>query len=127
MLQKYNCIAAINGGEFADAGGQGTGAKPMGLTFSGGKNVWNDGLKRSFFGFDKNDRLVCREGMTKAEADKLGIRDAVSFQTGMCSFSKTERISSFSMPTATPAQRAHRNRSACRRHGHIACDRRQIG
>ena len=54
----------------------------MGLTYSGGKNVWNDGLKRSFFGFDKNDRLVCREGMTKAEADKLGIRDAVSFQTG---------------------------------------------
>ena len=82
IAQKYNCIAAINGGEFADAGGQGTGAKPMGLTYSGGKNVWNDGLKRSFFGFDKNDRLVCREGMTKAEADKLGIRDAVSFQTG---------------------------------------------
>lgn len=82
IAQKYNCMAAINGGEFADAGGQGTGAKPMGLTYSGGKNVWNDGLKRSFFGFDKNDKLVCREGITKAEADKLGIRDAVSFQTG---------------------------------------------
>ena len=82
IAQKYNCTAAINGGEFADAGGQGTGAKPMGLTYSGGKNVWNDGLKRSFFGFDKNDKLVCREGITKAEADKLGIRDAVSFQTG---------------------------------------------
>lgn len=26
--------------------------------------------------------LSGREGMTKAEADKLGIRDAVSFQTG---------------------------------------------
>ena len=82
IAQKYNCTAAINGGEFADAGGQGNGAKPMGLTYSGGKNVWNDGLKRSFFGFDTNDKLICREGITKAEADKLGIRDAVSFQTG---------------------------------------------
>ena len=82
IVKKYNCTVAINGGEFADAGGQGTGAKPMGLTYSGGKNVWNDGLKRSFFGFDKNDKLVCREGMTKKEADELGIRDAVCFQTG---------------------------------------------
>jgi exopolysaccharide biosynthesis protein len=54
----------------------------MGLTYSGGKNVWNDGLIRTFIGFDKNDRLICREKMTKKEADKLGIRDAVSFQTG---------------------------------------------
>lgn len=82
IAAKYGCVAAINGGEFADAGGQGTGAAPMGLTYSGGKNVWNDGLKRTFMGFDKDDRLVVREGMTKAEADKLGIRDAVSFQTG---------------------------------------------
>lgn len=82
IAEKYGCVAAINGGEFADAGGQGTGAAPMGLTYSGGKNVWNDGLKRTFMGFDKDDRLVVREGMTKAEADKLGIRDAVSFQTG---------------------------------------------
>ena len=82
VVRKYHCPVAINAGEFTDIGGQGTGDKPIGLTYSGGKNVWNDGLKRSFFGFDKNDRLVCREGMTKAEADELGIRDAVSFQTG---------------------------------------------
>lgn len=82
IVKKYNCLAAINGGEFSDIGGNGSGAAPMGLTYSFGKCVWNDGLRRTFMGFDKNDRLVCRNSITKAEADKLGIRDAVSFQTG---------------------------------------------
>lgn len=82
LVSKYDCIAAINAGEFADAGGTGTGAHPMGLTYSGGKVVWNDNAKRTFIGFDKNNRLVCRESMTREEADKLGIRDAVCFQTG---------------------------------------------
>lgn len=82
IADKYKCLAAINGGEFADAGGQGNGAKPMGLTYSGGKNVWKDGLRRTFIGFDSKDRLICKESMTKDEADKLGIRDAVSFQNG---------------------------------------------
>ena len=54
----------------------------MGLTYSFGKCVWNDGLRRTFMGFDKNDRLICRDSVSKAEADKLGIRDAVCFQTG---------------------------------------------
>ena len=36
----------------------------------------------TFIGFDKNDKLICRESMTKKEADELGIRDAVCFQTG---------------------------------------------
>ncbi|MBQ2286004.1 MAG: phosphodiester glycosidase family protein [Clostridia bacterium] len=82
IASKYNAAAAINAGEFLDTGGQGKGSAPMGLTYSGGKNVWNDGLKRTFIGFDKNDRLICRESMSKKEADELGIRDAVSFQNG---------------------------------------------
>ncbi len=82
IIDKYGALAAINAGEFADAGGTGTGAHPMGLTYSHGKNVWNDGARRTFIGFDKNDRLICREHMTKEEADRLGIRDAVCFQTG---------------------------------------------
>ncbi|MGN1048727.1 MAG: phosphodiester glycosidase family protein [Eubacteriales bacterium] len=80
--ERNSAVAAINAGEFADPGGVGTGARPIGLTYSRGECVWNDGLKRTFIGFDQNDRLVVRESMTKAEADELGIRDAVSFQTG---------------------------------------------
>lgn len=82
LAEQYGALAAINGGEFADSGGQGNGATPMGLTYAGGKMVWNDGLKRTFIGFDKNNRLICREGITAAEADALGIRDAISFQNG---------------------------------------------
>ena len=82
IAEKYGAAAMINGGEFPDAGGQGKGSTPIGLTYSQGKNVWNDGAKRTFIGFDKNDKLICRESMTKKEADELGVRDAVCFQTG---------------------------------------------
>lgn len=82
FAEKYNALAIINGGEFADTGGMGNGAKPMGLTYSFGKKVYSDGLKRTFMGFDNNDKFICRESMTAKEADELGIRDAVSFQNG---------------------------------------------
>lgn len=82
MAEKYNAVAAINGGEFWDVGGRATGAQPMGLTYSGGKLVWNDSAKKTFIGFDKNNKLVVSEGMTSTEANALGIRDAVSFQNG---------------------------------------------
>ncbi len=79
---KYNAVAAINGGEFLDAGGMGNGARPMGLTYSSGSAVWSDGLTRTFMGFDNKNNLICKNSMTKAEAEVLGIRDAVSFQNG---------------------------------------------
>ncbi|MBE6709160.1 MAG: phosphodiester glycosidase family protein [Ruminococcaceae bacterium] len=82
MADKYGAVAAINGGEYPDAGGMGIGGRPIGLTYSDGKCVWSDGLRRSFMGFDKNDRLIVREGLTKAQAEELGIRDGVCFQTG---------------------------------------------
>lgn len=82
LVKKDNCIAAMNGGEFRDDGGMGTGAAPMGLTYSDGECVWNDGVRRTFMGIDKNDRLVVSESMTKEKADSLGVRDGVSFKTG---------------------------------------------
>lgn len=80
MAEKENCIAMINGGEFDDPGGNGRGAQPIGLTFSNGECVWNDGAKRTFIGIDKNDRLVVSENMTKDKALAANIRDGVSFQ-----------------------------------------------
>lgn len=82
MANKYDGLAAINAGEFSDVGGHGSGAAPMGITFSEGKIVWNDSLKRTFIGFDSNNKLICKEGMTAKEAETLGIRDGVSFQNG---------------------------------------------
>ncbi|GHU91131.1 exopolysaccharide biosynthesis protein [Clostridia bacterium] len=77
---RDGAVAGINGGEFFDEGGRGSGAQPIGLTYAGGKCVWNDGLRRTFIGIDGDDRLFVANSMTKAEADALGIRDAVSFQ-----------------------------------------------
>ena len=82
MAAKENAVAVINAGEFADPGGQGTGNNPMGVTFSKGNCVWNDTLRRTFIGFDKDNRLVVTEPMTKVQAENLGIRDGVSFQNG---------------------------------------------
>ena len=81
--KKYNAAAAINAGEFADAGGVGTGDNPIGLTYSQGALVWNDGHNaRTFIGFDAHDRLYVTEGITKADAEARGMRDAVCFQNG---------------------------------------------
>ena len=82
ITARENAVAAINGGEFYDVGGQGTGNNPIGLTYAKGSCVWDDGYRRTFIGFDCDNRMVVSETMTRAEADKLGIRDAVSFQTG---------------------------------------------
>lgn len=82
MAEKEDCIAMINGGGFDDPGGNGKGSQPIGLTFSNGECVWNDGARRTFIGIDKNDRLVVSESMTKDKAISLNIRDGVSFQTG---------------------------------------------
>ncbi len=82
IVEREGAIAAINAGEFADPNGKGTGNNPIGLTFSKGECVWNDGKKRTFMGFDKDGVLHAVENMTKAQAEELGIRDAVSFQTG---------------------------------------------
>ena len=82
IVKKEDAIAAINGGEFADPGGSGTGNNPMGITYARGECVWSDSLKRTFIGFDKDNKLVVSEPMDKKTADSLSIRDGVSFQTG---------------------------------------------
>ena len=82
IVAREGAVAAINAGEFSDTNGQGTGDTPIGLTYSKGSCVWNDGLRRTFIGFDNSGILHVYNEMTKEEADRLGIRDAVSFQNG---------------------------------------------
>ncbi len=83
VVKREDAVAAINAGEFYDVGGSGTGDHPIGLTYSLGSCVWQDEYTwKTFIGFDKDNNLVVSEGMTRAKADKLGIRDAVSFQSG---------------------------------------------
>lgn len=82
IVKREGAVAAINAGEFSDTNGQGTGDTPIGLTYSKGNCVWDDGKKRTFIGFDSDNKLVVTDSMTRDEASALYIRDAVSFQTG---------------------------------------------
>ena len=82
IVEREGAVAGINAGEFSDTNGQGTGDTPIGLTYSKGECVWSDNQKRTFIGFDSDNVLHAVESITKAQADELGIRDAVSFQTG---------------------------------------------
>lgn len=84
MADKYGAVAAINGGEYPDTGGVGTGEYPIGITFSQGKLVFDGHTNRTFMGFTAEDKLYVSEGMTKARATELGIRDGVCFQSGNC-------------------------------------------
>lgn len=80
IAEKFNAVALINGGEFLDAGGQGNGGNPAGLTFSRGECVWSDEFTwKTFIGFNKDNKLVVLEGVTKEEAIAAGIRDGVCF------------------------------------------------
>ena len=84
IAEKYQAVAAINGGEFPDTGGVGNGAVPIGITFAGGELVYNGHTNRTFMGFTSDNRLIVSEGMTAARGKELGIRDGVCFQTGNC-------------------------------------------
>lgn len=81
IAKKYDAQVVINAGEFPDNGSS-PGNVPLGITYSQGQCVWNDNFVRTFIGIDKNNRLVVKEGMTKAQAEELGVRDGVCFQNG---------------------------------------------
>lgn len=81
-VARYDALAGINAGEYLDMGGGGDGAQPLGITYSNGNCVWDDGSWRTFIGFDKNNVLHAVEPLTRAQADELGIRDGVCFQNG---------------------------------------------
>ena len=84
IAEQYQAVAVLNGGEFPDNGVSATGSHPIGITYSQGELVWKGPTNRTFMGFTDDHRLVVSEGMTEKEAQELGIRDGVCFQTGNC-------------------------------------------
>ncbi len=81
IAEQENAVAALNGGEFYIS--KGDGSYPIGLTFSRGECLWSDQYTwKTFIGFDSNDRLIVQDGLTKAKAVAMGIRDGVTFRTG---------------------------------------------
>lgn len=82
IAEKYKCVAAINGGEFSDPGGQGTGAQPIGITYSDGTCRWQSATSGTFIGLDKDNNLICVEGMNQTKGAEMNIRDGCCFMRG---------------------------------------------
>ena len=80
MAKNNNAIVAINGGGFDDPNYNSNAANPLGITYSKGKLVTSYYYAGAggIIGFDKNDKLVLASNCTKATAEKLGMRDAVT-------------------------------------------------
>lgn len=113
MAAREGCVAMINGGEFSDPGGQGNGGAPQGLTFARGKCVWDDqNYWKTFIAFDRDNRLIVGEDITREKAEALGIRDGVCFRPMTTSSSgrliytdEAGKVHVTTRGTSSPAQR----------------------
>ncbi len=85
MEANPDAIAAINAGAFFDDGtaGSSVGSYPLGLVMSESKCVWSTGKQpglEGFAGFNTDNILVVsQKNLSKAEAEKLNIRDGCCF------------------------------------------------
>ena len=84
-MADEGAIAGINGGAFNDDGTTGSyvGTLPAGLVYSDGECVWTSGKPTEtsgFAGFTRDNILVVStENLSKAQAEKLNIRDGCCF------------------------------------------------
>ncbi|MBQ9545255.1 MAG: phosphodiester glycosidase family protein [Clostridia bacterium] len=80
VYEREGAVAAINGGGFPDANGNGNGDVPTGLTFSKGVKVWGSDYTSDsgVVGFDTDNKLIVGT-FSAAKAYKKNIRDCVAF------------------------------------------------
>ena len=81
IAKRYDALAAINGGGFEDSGGTGNGGQPVGLVVSEGevKHTGTGGKYNITVGFTEDNIMVLGKNMTKGDAKKLKVRDAITF------------------------------------------------
>ncbi len=82
MAKRVNATVAINGGGFYDPGLSSNGGIPLGVVVEHGEVVWtgNYGLGYGgLVGFNQDDQLILSTNCSKKEAQRLGLRDCVSF------------------------------------------------
>lgn len=83
MAKREGAVLAINGGGFADIGGQGNGGAPVGAIISGGKvlnssNGTGGAYGGGIIGFTNDNKLYLGK-ISTSRAIEIGIRDAVEF------------------------------------------------
>lgn len=106
LAETSNSVAAINGGAFADNGGD----MPLGLVISGGEIVFcgDSTRKYTIVGFNNENKLIT-DKMTAAEAVENGIRDALSFSPILVKDGVPTNVSGYSLglnPRTAIGQRA---------------------
>ena len=81
IAARYNALAAINGGGFQDSGGTGNGGTPVGLVVSEGeiKHSGSGGKYNITVGFNEDNIMVIGKDMSKSDARKQKLRDAITF------------------------------------------------
>ena len=79
LIDKYDGVGGINGGQYEDTNGMGIGGWPEGIVISGGElRMGNLGTEYEVYGLTKDNVLVVGR-MTAQHALDIGVRDAVSF------------------------------------------------
>ena len=81
IAERYDAVAAVNGGAFVDTNGTGNGGEPTGLVISGGQVLNRANLSsihNIVVGFNEDDILVFGK-FTGAEAQEHNMRDALAF------------------------------------------------
>ena len=81
IAERYDAVAAVNGGAFVDTNGTGNGGEPTGLVISGGQVLNRANLSsihNIVVGFNEDDILVFGK-FSGAEAQENHMRDALAF------------------------------------------------
>lgn len=93
LVEKYDCVAGVNGGKYDDEIGLGSGGMPEGVVFSEGVLRFGDpDTSYDVYGFTKDNVLVVGR-MTAGYAQSIGIRDAVSFGPALIVNGKSAKYS----------------------------------
>ena len=81
IAKRYDALAAINGGGFEDSGGTGNGGTPVGLVVSEGeiKHTGSNSKYNITVGFNQDNIMVLGKDMSKSDAKKQKLRDAITF------------------------------------------------
>ena len=93
LVEKYDCVAGVNGGKYDDEIGLGSGGMPEGVVFSEGVLRFGDpDTSYDVYGFTKDDVLVVGR-MSAGYAQSIGVRDAVSFGPALIVNGKSAKYS----------------------------------
>ncbi len=106
LAESSNSVAAINGGAFADNGGD----MPLGVVISNGEllHCTDENRVYNIVGFNYENKLIT-DKVTAAEAISMGLRDAISFSPTLIKDGQPTNVSGYSLglnPRTAIGQRA---------------------